>query len=56
MSNIVDMKRWKRARLGRAEAEPIHRRARSTTGRKGGSGFVTIGVISSELVRKLMQE
>lgn len=56
MTNIVDLKRWKRAQLGMTCGIPRKRRTRSTTGREGGSGFVTIGVVSAELVRALMEK
>lgn len=55
MSKVIDFKKWKRARLGTPENVPIHRRARPTRP-EGGPGFVTIGVISAELVRRLTEE
>lgn len=55
MTNIVDLKGWKRARLGAPENAPRNRRARPTS-REGGPGFVTIGVVSAELVRALMEK
>lgn len=56
MTNIVNFDRWKRARRGREGRPHLDRRARANEDRTGGaSGFVSIGVISAELVRALME-
>lgn len=51
MSNVIILER-KRARLGRAAALPRDRRARPTP-QVGGPGFVSIGALSAEIVRKM---
>ena len=58
MSNIVDFWKWKRARLGNREVVPISRRARPRTriDTKHGAGFISIGNVSSELLRLLTEE
>lgn len=53
---VIDFEKWKRARRGVTEKLPRVRRARSTHRGEAPSGFVTIGVVSAELVRRLMDE
>jgi len=54
MGNIKGLER---ARLGRTCGKPNERRTRSTTGQGGGDnpGFVQIGIISAEIVRRLRE-
>lgn len=56
MKKVISFKEWKRARLGVNDGTPVRRRARSTHRGEAPSGFVTIGVLSAELVRRLMDE
>jgi hypothetical protein len=54
MHNVIDLWEWKRARLGgREENTPIHRRARPSRRREENSGFVRIGEVSADIVRRL---
>ena len=54
MSNVIDLYEWKkRARLG-ARRTPIYRRARPS--RREVDGFVGIGEVSNELLKKLLRE
>ena len=55
MSKVVDFKKWKRARLGTPENVPMDRRTRPTRP-EGGPGFVSIGAISAEIIRKLTEQ
>ena len=55
MKKVINLKNWQRARLGMDDNMPRNRRARSTRP-EGGPGFVTIGAISAEIIRKMRQE
>lgn len=54
MCKVINLERWRRTRRGREEP----RRARFTQAREtlNKPGLVSIGVISSELMRRLMDE
>lgn len=52
MRKVVSFKEWKRAQLGMDDDMPRNRRARPTRP-GGGPGFVTIGALSAEIVRKM---
>lgn len=54
MSNIVDFRRWKRARRGGTHDMP--RRTRQPGHERQDRGLVTIGVVSAELLRRLTEE
>jgi hypothetical protein len=47
MSNVVNLKKWKRARQGTHNQT---RRAPSPTG-----GMVSIGIVSAEVLRRIME-
>ena len=57
MGDVIDLWEKKRARLdtGRRTA-PIHRRARFTRREGDRHGFVSIGTVSLELLRRLAEE
>lgn len=56
MSNVIDLWKYKRARLG-LEKRPIHRRARPIrTGERHSGGLVSIGVVTDELLRRLIED
>jgi hypothetical protein len=48
MSNVVNLKRWKKARQGVTQDRP-RRAARPT------QGMVSIGVVSAEVLRRIME-
>ena len=52
--NVIDLNKWKRARLG--VGQPMCRRARPIRRREDSSGFRGIGEVSLEVLRKLNLE
>jgi len=55
MSNVISLKKRRRMRLGTPENVPMDRRTRPTRP-EGGPGFVSIGAISAEIIRKLTEQ
>ncbi len=55
MCNVIDLREWRRTRLGGGREPPIYRRARPKRRREEDGSFIRIGDVSAGIVRKLRE-